>query len=120
MNDEQVERILAELVTTRKSFDAAIGQIRWNRINTAIQYVLLALVVIMFSLGTRYYLDEKRATCERGNELRLSIVDSLDSNAAAIGLALVIVTDASEESFKEYMDAYNQQEPPPALGVRDC
>lgn len=120
MNDEQVERILVELTATRKSFDAAINQIKWNRINTTIQYVLIAIVALMFGFGIRYYLDEKQATCERGNELRAKIVNSLDTNAAAIGIALVIVTDAPNEKFIEYMEAYGEQEKSPALELRDC
>lgn len=120
MNDEQVERLLTELSETRKSFDAAIGQIKWNRINTIIQYVLLAIVLVMIVLGVSYYLDEQRAACIRGNDLRTSIQNSLDSNAAAIGTALVIVADAPKEKFIEYMEAYAQQEKPPALKTREC
>lgn len=120
MNDDQVERLLKELVETRKSFDKAAEQIRWNRINTIIQYCLTAVIVVMIILGVSYYLDEKQATCERGNDLRRAIDHSLNSNAHAIGTALVIVTNASDEKFNEYMEAYNQQDKPPALKLRDC
>ena len=120
MNDDQIERLLAELTATRKSFDAAVTTIRWTRINTIIQYVLLSVVAGMIIFGVLYYLDDKQESCERGNELRVAIRDSLDSNAASIGIALSIVTDAPHERFEEYMEAYNQQEKPPALDLRNC
>jgi len=120
VNDEQVERILTELTKTRESFEAAINQIRWNRINTAIQYVLLAVVVVMLGVGVKYYLDEKQLSCERGNDLRQDIQSSLDSNAASIGATLVIVTDAPEGIFQEYLDIYNQQNEPEVLRLRSC
>ncbi len=120
MNDEQVEQLLVELGKTRQSFEKAIGQIKWNRINTFIQYGMLALLLVMVVCGIVYYLDDKQEACERGNEFRVAIQNSLDSNAASIGIALTIVTGASEERFLEYMEAYNQQEKPDILELRDC
>jgi hypothetical protein len=127
MQDEQVERLLEELVRTRESFDsatvsfdAAIKQIKWNRINTIIQYALIAIVLIMLFFGSIYYLGEKNASCERGNDLRSDISDSLDSNALAIGAALVIVTGAPQERFDDYIDAYAQQNKPEVLTLRNC
>lgn len=127
MRDEQVERILAELANTRESFDnataafnTAINQIRWNRINTIIQYCLLGLVLIMLVLGGLYYLGEKQDECERDNTLRSNISSSLDSNAIAIGTALVIVTNAPQERFDEYIQAYAKQNKPEVLALREC
>lgn len=120
MNDEQTERLIEELSRTRESFDEAIRQIKWNRINTVIQYIMLVVVVIILIFGASYYLDEKKASCERGNELRSDISNSLDTNARAVGAALVIVTGASPERFAEYVDAYNQQDKPEVLKLRSC
>ena len=127
MNDELVERLLAELVETRKSFadatvsfNKATSQIKWNRVNTAIQYILIVAVVIIMAAMGIYYMDERKEACERGNTLRAQIAISLDYNAAAIGAALAAVTGASPETLQDYMDAYNSQEKPPVLHLREC
>jgi hypothetical protein len=134
MNDELVERLLEEVVATRTlfatateaftdattSFNEATGHIKWNRTNTVIQYVLIVAVALIMALGFVYYKDDKRETCERGNDLRMSIQNSLDANAAAIGVALVIVADAPEGTFQEYMKAYQEQDKPEALKTREC
>lgn len=127
MRDEQVERILNELARTRESFDAAtetfntaIEHIQWNRRNTIIQYFLIFLVVCMLGMGSIYYLNEKHANCVRGNDLRVAIVDAIDSNARAIGTALAVVSNAPDAKFKEYMEVYNQQDKPLALETRKC
>jgi len=127
MNDELAEKLLTELVETRKSFttatesfNTATAQIKWNRINTVIQYVLIAVVAIMLGLGVTYYMDEKQAACERGNDLRVQIALSLDFNATAIGAALAVVSGASPETFDDYMDVYENQEKPPILELREC
>jgi hypothetical protein len=127
MNENQIDQLLQELVSTRKSFDAATAsfnaatrQIRWNRINTTIQYVLIFVVAVMFCFGVVYYLDQQRESCERGNALRTSIKDSLDSNAIAIGVALAVVSDAPEGKFQEYLNEYGKQEKPEALKLRNC
>lgn len=127
MKDELAEQLLNELVETRKSFSnatnsfsTAVNQIKWNRRNTVIQYALIAVVIIMICLGVAYYLDDRHAACQRGNDLRLSIMISLDHNAASIGAALGVVTGASPEKVNEYMDAYYRQPKPPGLELRDC
>lgn len=120
MNDTQVERLLDELARTRESFDTAITQIKWNRINTVIQYCLIVAMFVMGTLGAIYYLDEKHAQCERGNDLRMSITNSLDANAAAIGIALATVSGAPDDAFREYMEVYSEQDKPSALELREC
>jgi hypothetical protein len=120
MNDEQLDQLLSELSKTRESFDSVVKTIRWTRINTIVQYALLAVVLIMGSLGVAYYLDDKRENCERGNEFRASIDNTMTANAAAIGAALVTVTGASHEDFLEYMEAYNHQPRPEILKPRSC
>ena len=134
MNDELVERLLEEVAATRKlfatateafttattSFNDAARSINWNRRNTIIQYVLISIVVLMLAGGTIYYTSEKTAACERGNDLRLDITSSLDDNAAAIGFALAVVSDAPDEKFQEYMDVYNDQAKPEVLELREC
>lgn len=134
MNDELVERLLEEVVETRKlfatatetfstatqSFNNATKHIKWNRRNTVIQYVLISVVVMMLCVGVVYYNSERKASCHRGNDLRLDISSSLDSNAAAIGVAIAIVSAAPEEKFEEYMDIYNEQEKPEVLELREC
>lgn len=120
MNERQVDRLLDELVKTRESFDRATAQIRWNKLNTAILYALVSVILVMIGLGVKYYFDQRRVDCERGNDLRAQIVISLDYNAAAIGSALASVSGASPEVFNQYMDAYGDQEKPPILQLRDC
>jgi len=120
MKDEQVDQLLEELRATRESFDRATSSIKWNRFNTIVQYVLIAFVMVIIGSGVIYYLHERKVACERGNDLRITVQGSLDNNAAAIGAALVIVTGASQERFQEYMDAYNQQEKPDILELREC
>lgn len=128
MTDEQLERFIQEMVKTRESFDTAtetfskaIKQIKWNRVNTIIQYVLIAIVLVMFGLGIRYYLEEKQASCERSNDFRVSVQSSMVSNARAIGVALAVVTGAPDSRFQEYMDAYNEaQDTPDILDLREC
>lgn len=120
MNDELVERLLDELSATRQSFDAATAQIKWNRRNTIIQYILIAVVLIMLFGGLVYYLDDQKASCEHDNDLRISISNSLDSNAWAIGVALAVVSNASDETFREYMEVYGKQDKPQVLELRDC
>jgi hypothetical protein len=127
MNDELAEKLLVELAETRQSFvtaaeafDKAIKQIRWNRVNTAIQYLLLFVVIIMIGFAVDYYFDDKRESCERGNELRSSIVTYSEHEAARIGIALTVVTGASEDKFEEYMEAFRSQDVPEAFQLRDC
>ena len=127
MKDEMAEQLLAELIATRKSFSdatnsfsTAIDQIKWNRRNTVIQYVLIAVVICMIGFGVAYYLDEKHAACERSNDLRLAVMISLDHNAASIGAALGIVTGASPDTVADYMQAYFDQPEPPGLELREC
>lgn len=120
MDAGQVDRLLDELGKTRTSFDEAIKQVKWNRINTIVQYVLIAIVIFMLGFGVIYYLNEKKMACVRGNELRVDIQESLDSNAASIGAALVVVAHASNEDFQKYLDVYNQQNKPEVLNLRSC
>ena len=120
MKEEQVDRLLEELARTRESFDQAIKSIKWNRFNTIVQYVLISVIVVMLAVGTNYWVAEKRASCERGNDLRRDIQNSLDKNAGAIGIALTIVTGAPDERLQEYIDAYNQQDKPAVLRLREC
>lgn len=120
MDDAQVELLLSELSETRKSFDAAIGAIRWNRINTIIQYILIVIVMVMSLLGVVYYLDQRREDCERDNSTRAAFEDSLDANAAAIGVALATVSGAEAAVFQEYLEVYAAQPKPEALQPRSC
>jgi hypothetical protein len=120
MNDELVEQLLSELSKTRESFDSVVKTIRWTRANTIIQYVLLTIVLIMGAVGVIYYADDKREQCERGNEFRVAISNSIDSNAAAIGLTLVEMTGSSPERFEEFLEVYQSQAKPEILEPREC
>lgn len=120
MDDAQVEELLSELSKTRESFEKAIGAIRWNKINTVIQYCLILVVAVMMGLGVVFYLDQRQEDCERGNETRAAISGSLDSNATAIGVALATVAGASADTFQEYLDVYNSQPKPEVLQPREC
>lgn len=128
MNDDQVERLLSELASTRQSFDQAndvfikaIGSIRWNRINTAILYSLIVAVFIIGALGAANYFSYRRDACERGNALRITVAAGMEQNAFAIGTALAIVFDAPEERLNEYLQAYNDQKPTNSiLHLREC
>lgn len=127
MNDEQAERFITELIETRRvfndameTFKGATNSIRWTRINTTVQYVLLVAVLFLYTFGAAYYINDKHASCVRGNDLRVSIGDSLDANATAIGVALTVVTEAPQEKFEQYLEVYNRQPKPPALELRDC
>jgi Mn2+/Fe2+ NRAMP family transporter len=134
MNEDLVEHLLGEVVVTRQqfttateafttateAFNDATKHIKWNRINTIIQYVLISVVVLMLGAGAVYYTSEKKASCVRGNDLRLDITSSLDSNAAAIGFAIAIVSAAPDEKFKEYMEVYDDQPKPKVLELREC
>lgn len=120
MDEDLVEQLLQELRETRKTFEHAIVAIRWNKINTIVQYVLISVVVLMLVFGVLYYLDDKREACERGNATRASIQISLDAHAAAIGTALAIVTDAPDARLQEYLEAYADQADPEILKPRQC
>jgi hypothetical protein len=120
MNDEQLDQLLLELGKTRESFDSVVKTIKWTRINTIVQYALLAVVLVMGCLGVIYYLDDKRENCERGNEFRAAIDNTMTENATAIGAALVIVAGASHDDFLAYMEAYNDQPRPEILKPRSC
>lgn len=120
MNEEQVDVLIAELVKTRESFSEAIGHIKWNRRNTAFQYVLIVVLSLVIASNIFYYRNEQHRACERGNDLRLSITRSLDANALAIGIALSKVTDAPQSKLDEYLRVYNAQAKPEVLKLRKC
>lgn len=131
MNEERIERLLDELESTRKTFEAAgktfetaVKQIKWNKINTIIQYTMLVVVGFMLIFGFFYYLRDKKAACQRGNQTRTAIQVSLDNNARAIGIALVIVADVPQEEIpqilEEYMEVYLEQADPEILQHREC
>ena len=120
MNDELVEQLLAELSETRKSFDAAIKTIKWNRFNTVVQYCLIVAVFLLGTFFVIYYVDDQHEACVRGNELRAAVTQGDTSTAEAIGIALTVLTEAPQETLQEYLDIYNQQDRPPALEMRDC
>jgi hypothetical protein len=120
MNDELVEQLLSELSKTRESFDSVVKTIRWTRFNTIVQYALLVMVLIMGGIGVAFYLDDKQEQCERDIKFRDAIADSVDSNAMAIGLALVEVSGASPDRFQDYVEAYQHQDQPEILELRSC
>lgn len=128
MNDDQVERLLSELASTRKSFDQAndvfvktISSIRWTRINTAILYCLMVAVFIVGVLGAVNYINDRREACERSNSLRVTVAAGMEQNALAIGTALAIVFHAPEERLNQYLDAYKDQKASdPILQLKEC
>jgi hypothetical protein len=122
-----VNELLEELVLTRESFvtanhafERAINAIRWNRINTIIQYALIILVFVLGWVGVMNYMNYRQQNCERSNEQRLTIQASMQQNAFAIGVALQTVFNAPDERFQEYLDAYNAQTPQEAFAIREC
>lgn len=128
MNEEQVETLLNELRATRASFDAAnevfsaaIKSIKWNRINTAIQYCLIVLVFVFGAIATMSYINYKDASCDRSNDLRITVAAGMEQNAFAIGSALAVVFNADQESLEKYLQAYNDQRPTrEILQLRNC
>jgi hypothetical protein len=119
VNDDQVDRILAELSETRDSFDQAIRSVKWNRVNTITQYCLIVLVFILGGLAFLNYVNDNRINCERGNEFRISIAQSQQDNALSIGVALSAVLGGSQEDVERYMEAYMDTRPE-TLPLREC
>lgn len=120
MNAEQVDRLIDELSETRKSLDSAVKAIRWNKINTVIQYVLLFAVFLMGTIGVAYYFNDRRDQCDRDNNLRAAVNDSFDTQAGSIGIALSVVSNASPEKLQQYIEVYRNQPRPEALSQRSC
>jgi len=120
MKDEQVDRILTELASTRETFVHVVETIKWTRRNTIVQYFLIVMVFLMIFTGVFYYRSDQRNACVRGNEIRVAIKESDDRTALAIGIALTEVTGAPEDKFEKYVEVYSQQPKPEALELRDC
>lgn len=134
ITEGQLNSLIGEFSETRKSFDRAtaqfgeaVHQIKWNRRNTKIQYVLIILMVIAYISGVLFYVqdqhdyrEDQTEACERGNEVREQIAVSLDAHAVAIGVALTAVSDAPQEKFDQYLEVYRQQPRPEALELREC
>ena len=120
MDEDQLERLLVELAATRASLDAATKAIKWNKINTIIQYCLLFAVFVMGTVGVVYYFDDRRRNCEAGNETRQAINEAIDVKAAAIGFAIAVVSNAPEEALERYLEIYNEQADPAILSPREC
>lgn len=128
MNDEQVEKLLHELSETRLAFDRAnevfskaITSIKWNRFNTIVQYGLIVLVFIFGTIATMSYVSYRDASCERGNDLRITVAAGMEQNAFAIGSALAVVFNAPQERLEQYLKAYNDQRPTrEILVLREC
>jgi len=120
VNDELVNELLTELKETRKSFEGVIKSVKWNRRNTAIQYFLLVLVFFLGAIGTMNYFNYRQDACERSNNLRVTLQESMSQNAFAIGVALQSVFNAPEERLNQYLEAYNAQRPTEPFGERKC
>lgn len=127
LDDRLATVIIEELRQTRIEFSAAsdyfsqaVGQIKWNRRNTIIQYVLSTVLAVVMIAGGLFYWQEHHEQCLERNEIRSTIVESLDDHARAIGLALVAVTNAPPEKVEEYMASYRNQFHPPILELQDC
>lgn len=127
MNDEQADKLLQELASTRESFDKtsktfedAVSSIRWNRINTIIQYCLIVVVFLLGALGFAFYSNEQREECEEANLFRITVVEAMEENAFSIGAALAIVFNASDESLNEYLQAYTDQHTEDRFPLREC
>lgn len=120
MNDEQVDKLIAELAATRKSLDAAVTTIRWNKVNTIIQYVLIVLVFIIGAVGIGYYFDQRHEDCVRGNETREAINKRVDASAAAVGVAIATLGDIPQETVDQYVELYRITVEPTVLQPRSC
>lgn len=127
MNDDQVERLLNELASTRESFDranvafdSAIRSIRWNKINTRILYFLIVIVFLLGALGVLNFMNYRSESCDRYNGLVVLVRDGMESNGFAIGAALAVVFNADQEDLDRYLEAYNQQKAPDNIPLREC
>jgi hypothetical protein len=71
-------------------------------------------------LGGLYYVADRRAACERNNDVLLAIDDSFDRNAENVGIALAVVMDAPKEALEEYLSVFSEQPKPEAIQPREC
>lgn len=120
MDAAQVNDLLSELKNTRNSFDKAVASVRWNRLNTAIMYALIFVILIMLVSGGLYYISERKADCRFLNSLRVEVNENSRTNARAIGIALAAVSGADDATLNEYIEAYNDARAHEQLHLRDC
>lgn len=118
--EEQLETLIEELRLTRGTFDRAVSTIHWNKINTIIQYVALAMILILGAVCFVWYLDEKHDSCVEHNDIRRATVNEMESTAAAIGIALQTVSGADHAQFQLYMETYIEQAEHEDLVQREC
>jgi hypothetical protein len=98
------------------SFSKAISSIRWNRINTAIQYFLIALFFVLGSVIFINYRSDKHDACVARNEL----ATVQERNTLAIGAALATMFNADSSQVDRYMDLYREQNPLRDLNLQEC
>ena len=120
MNEEQVDELLGELARTRDSFDSAIGAVKWNKINTFIQYCLIAIVFLFGALGIRYYVDDRHDTCVAGNEFRRTMIAAQEKYALNFATALAAKLKGDEQDVQDFMDIYGDLPVPEVLITREC
>ena len=116
----KVDELLTELAGTREEFSKVVSSIKWNRINTIIQYCLIVIVFLIGSAVVANYVSYRNAACNRSNELKTYVSQSQDNNALAIGVALAAVLGGSEEQLQQYLDVYNVQQKDQVLELREC
>lgn len=119
MNDELLGELISELRDTRASFNDAINSIKWNKRNTVIQYILIVVVFFLGALALISYQNYQHQTCERSNDLKITVDNGMRENAFAIGAALAVVFNAPQERLDQYLAAYDEQRPE-RITLREC
>ena len=120
MNEEQVDQLLAELAQTRDAFSTAIGSVRWNKVNTIIQYCLLAILLFIGGLVYKNYRDDQHAACVSANEFRVTIVNAQQVYVENVARALAKKLGGDEADVRDFMEIYSQQPLPEVLKLREC
>jgi hypothetical protein len=117
---EALNELTAELKSTRESFDDAIKSVRWNKINTSIQYGLIAIVVVFGFLGFRFYQDDRHDACVATNEFRQTIVAAQEKYALNFATALAKKLNGDSEDVREFMLIYSSLPTPEVLVQKEC
>lgn len=120
MNEEQVDKLLVELALTRDSFNKSINSVRWNKINTIIQYVLIAMVFVVGGLVYKNYQNDQHTACVSSNLFRTTVVNAQQVYVENIARALAKKLNGTEQDVQEFMQIYSEEPIPKVLQLREC